>query len=54
MRFRRKSADDAQPETPGAGAGGESAEDTGSTRPAGPHDVTAPVPPPWPSPSESR
>lgn len=40
MRFRRKSADDAQPETPGAGAGGESAEDTGSTRPAGPHDLT--------------
>ncbi|MGV3562417.1 MAG: DUF3710 domain-containing protein [Nocardioides sp.] len=36
MRFRRKSADDAQPETPGAGAG----EDTSAgTAPAGPHDV---------------
>ncbi len=40
MRFRRKSADDAQPETSGAVAAGEGAEDTGSARPAGPHDVT--------------
>lgn len=43
MRFRRKSADDAQPETAGTGAdAGGGAEDTGSTgatRPAGPYDV---------------
>ncbi len=37
MRFRRKSADDAQPATPGPGAG----EDTAAaTAPAGPHDVS--------------
>ncbi len=39
MRFRRKSADDAQPETPGA-AVAEGVEDTGPARPAGPHDVS--------------